>query len=185
MKIDITFDHSDLVDQIRNLLAVKGLKPVDGADISFTRIKTAKGDAERYSVKVSCEAGDILDACPLCAASIQEKVVGAVPVGEDTPAEIRHYAGDGTGPEPQFEKEEEEFVGVLDEELGESTVPPGSADVPVDDGEGAVPSMASLRAQSDRIAVQKAREKKARERDNPTPSMKGESTRPPRPGEGV
>lgn len=181
MKIDITFEHEDLVKQVRNMLAVKGLKPVDDAEIRFTRVKTGKGEPERYTIKVACEAGDLLENCPLCDAPVAEKTVGAVTTTPST--------DNGVTPGPRlYRVESEEDQGpppVLDEELGESLVPPGADDVPLP-GEGeAVPSMASIRAQSERIAAEKEREQRNRKREQGSPSMPGESTRPPKPGEGL
>jgi hypothetical protein len=180
MRIDITFDHSDLMQHVRSMLAVKGLKPVEGEELVFTKVRGAKGAPERYCIKVACEAGDLLDACPLCDAPIVERTVGAVNATEPVSEGPRHYRvqtedTEATPGEPV----------VLDEELGESTIPPGADDVPLP-GEGdAVPSIASLRAQSDRISQQREREKANRRREGGVPSMKGESTRPPEPGEGV
>jgi len=177
MRIDITFDHSDLIQQVRDLLSVKGLKPVEGEEIQFMKANTPKGAPVQYYIKVACDAGDVLAACPLCNAPVVERSISAGPP-VDAPAAPRLYSVvDGAENEGRSQV-------VLDADLGESWVPPGEADSDEGDDEGGMASIASIRAQSARLVADKDRERAARGAVQGVPSMAGESTRPPKPGDG-
>lgn len=194
MNITITFEHEDLLKYVKDLLAVKGLRPK--GDIEFRQQKGSK----QFTIAVDCEPAPLLEACPMC----QSKLVQGAPVAERTKsveeapapskptlvvAEERSYPVDEDG-------EPVDPMSVIDPELGETFDPPspgeGAPSVSVskpsedEDGEGGG-SMASLLAANKRLTAQRTRELEERKRagGQASPRMAGESTRPPKPGEGM
>lgn len=116
-------------------------------------------------------------------------------VEEPVYAEERDYpAGDDFPVDP--ETQEEQDPSLIDPELGETFDPPSpgegapsvSVSKPVDEDEAEMGgSMKSLLAANRRLTAQRERELAERKKQSgdATPSMAGESTRPPKPGEGM
>lgn len=170
MKINITFEHHDLIAYIRKLLAVQGMKPVDA--IQFKKRKHVKGAAEEYSVEVMCEAAPLLEQCPLCNSHLAETTVPSV-----IPEPTSDFVADDGDEMPEAQGRPE--LVSIDEELGESTLPPTGARTATDgDGDDdSAASMAALTAQSRRIEIQETNKRK---RQRFSTSLPGESTKPPR-----
>jgi hypothetical protein len=161
MKIDITLEHKDLINQVVAYLAMQGLKPA--GEIRFIKKKTAKGKPQEYEIQISCEAGPIPDTCPTCHKPSKEPAAKAS-MADSIPI-------DGTHAESTMETPTTR----LDEELGESMEPPVPS---TEDAAGQrVPSIQSLVAKSRAIEESAARQGRGRPR-GPT-LMQGESSKPP------
>jgi hypothetical protein len=178
MKIVITLEHTDLIRQVEKMLAFQGMAPA--GPIEFRKKKKEKGDEgdPGYEIVVACEpAGEPPDTCPTCGGSLGHTTVAHETSG---PAEgmdkPRIYA---------VESEERAKPEDLDPELGEMAMPPAEigGDAPSGDDEGYVPSIASLKATSERLAVERQRELDQRKKTTPA-LMPGESTAPPK-GDGT
>ena len=168
MKIDITLEHSDLINQVMAYLAMQGLKPA--GEIRFIKKKTAKGKLQEYEIQVSCEAGPIPTSCPICHKASSEPAVKAPMLDPSTrplnDPDLEHLRD---GP-PMAEDP------VLDPELGESMEPPeGSSE---DAAGQRVPSISTLVAKSRAIEQNAERQGKGRPASRPT-LMSNESTKPP------
>ena len=161
MKIDITLEHKDLINQVVAYLAMQGLKPA--GEIRFIKKKTAKGKPQEYEIQISCEAGPVPDACPTCHKPSKEVVAKtSMPDADAIVGHVGEVSSLVEGP-------------VLDPELGESLEPPeGSSE---DAAGQPVPSIQSLVAKSKAIEESAARNK-GKGRSKPT-LMTGESTKPP------
>jgi hypothetical protein len=181
MKIVITLEHTDLIRQVEKMLAFQGMAPA--GPIEFRKKKKEKGEEGEpgYEIVVACEpTGEPPDTCPTCGMSLAQTVAapqetsGSGPVAPDKP---RVYAVEDP---VEVAKPED-----LDSELGEMAAPPaeimsGSGE----DDEEYVPSIASLRATNERIT--RERERELAQRRGKTPEMMpGESTSPPKPGDGT
>jgi len=164
MKIDITLEHKDLINQILSYLAMQGLKPA--GEIRFNRKKTPKGKMPEYEIQVACEAGPIPAECPICHKSSMEPTAKAPMPSDPSKRPLN---------DPDLERLRDGPPMVLDPELGESLEPPeGSAE----DAAGQyVPSISSLVAKSRAIEQNAERQGKGRTRKGPR--MVGESTKPP------
>lgn len=179
MKIVITLEHTDLIRQVEKMLAFQGMAPA--GPIEFRKKKKEKGDEgdPGYEIVVACEpAGEPPDTCPTCGGSLGHTTVAHETSGPATGTDKpRVYAVD----EPERARPED-----LDSELGEMAAPPPEVTSGGDeeDGEEYVPSIASLKATSERLAVERQRELDQRKKDTPS-LMAGESTSPPKPGDGT
>lgn len=156
MKIDITFDHEDLLNFIGDILAVRGLKPA--GPVLIQREKSTSKTQNRYQIKVTCDAAEPPITCMTCGGKLITPAVAAV-------AEIPSRIQSNTQPSPVT-------AGVtLDTTLGESLVPPYGELATIVNADAAVKnniqhedkdnikSIAVLRAQSDSIKQQKERER--------------------------
>jgi len=161
MKIDITFDHTDVLNFIEQLLMVKGMKPV--GPVRFTRARAKKGDATTFSVKVECEGlTEAVEDCPLCELPLQREeskpqaaLTPNVGVAADTQGNTspRNYAADIPVETVK-----------LDASLGEMRAPPPeiqseaptSLQEDIEDADTA--GMASFAAQNRALIEQKERE---------------------------
>lgn len=176
MKIEITFEQKDLIEQILNILAVKGLKPVHENAIEFIPVSEDKN-----LIRVECEAAPLPETCPTCRQAPQSAAPAPLEASVTAPQAPRHY--------PVEEDDQADTPVTLSTELGESRMPPQEvvselgpskpAEDYDDDGEG---GFASIRAQSAAIARQKQREQDARRKAQPA-LMAGETTEPPSSGE--
>jgi hypothetical protein len=170
MKIDITLEHHDLINHIHAYLAMQGLKPV--GDIRFIRKKVAKGDPEKYEIRVECEGTDVPTTCPTCQQSRGQKRAATVTVD---PAEA---SIDMSSTTTSIEEDEP----VLDPDLGESTEPPEfEGSDPAEGDEDGGPSIMALVQKSNAIAAERERSDSKRRASRPA-RMSGESTRPPEGG---
>lgn len=159
MKIDITLEHKDLLNQILAYLSMQGLKPA--GEIRFIKKKTAKGKPQEYEIQISCEAGPIPGKCPICHTSSNEPTT-KVPMADVT-ADI-----------PETEEIYAESDVAMDPDLGESLEPPeGSGE---DAAGQRIPSIQTLVAKSKAIE-ESAQRGKSRPR-KPT-LMSNESNKPP------
>ncbi len=159
MKIDITLEHKDLINQIMAYLAMQGLKPA--GEIRFIKKKTAKGKPQEYEIQISCEAGPIPGKCPICHLSSNEPTTKAPMTG---PLPIEEVGASA------------ELDVALDPELGESMEPPeGSGE---DIAGQRIPSIQTLVAKSKAIEQNAERQGKGRPANRPT-LMPNESTKPP------
>lgn len=198
--ITLRYKQAELEDFIRKMLAVKGLQPKGTIDF---RPKMVNGNVETFDVFIDCEPGPLLDECPMC----QSKLTNGAPVAVRTQPvkrvpseeeEAEAYVEAARTEERDYlvdEEQEEQDPSVIDPELGETFDPPSpgegapsvSVTQPVDEDQAEMGgSMKSLLAQNRRLTAQKERERAERLRagGQPTSTGTGESTRPPKPGEG-
>lgn len=168
MKIDITLEHKDLINQVVAYLAMQGLKPA--GEIRFVKKKTAKGKPQEYEIQISCEAGPVPDACPTCHKPSKEQRLAKEPVSDPSTRPLNDPDLERLREGPPMVEDP-----VLDPELGESLEPPEGS--PEDAAGQRVPSIQSLVAKSKAIEESAARSK-GQGRSRPT-LMQGESTKPP------
>jgi hypothetical protein len=167
MKIDITLEHKDLINQIMAYLAMQGLKPA--GEIRFIKKKTAKGKPQEYEIQISCEPGPIPPACPICHVPSGEPVAKAPMLDPSTrplnDPDLEHLRD---GPPMASDP-------VLDPELGESLEPPeGSGE---DAAGQRVPSIQTLVAKSK--AIEESAERRGKSRPSKPTLMSNESAKPP------
>jgi len=151
MKHVITFEEEDLIQHIKDMLAMRGVAP--DKEIKIIPVEEPAGqDADgnmcmvtRYQVNVTCRERDLLTHCPLCKHSLVE-----VKESEKPAAAVRLVTEAQEEPEAEEPEEPRESV-ILDESLGESLEPPEPPTYTSKRGDGGGPSIASLRAQSDRV----------------------------------
>jgi hypothetical protein len=147
MKIAITFEHIDLIQFIEDMLAVKGMKPIE--PIVFQR-KRNKGPTHNavpgaYEVVVMCEDTAPRETCPMCQHALHTEA--ATPTPRDRSLLMAEPVVAPSRP-----------VNLME---GELTEPPfGNEAAPGDEGESG--GMASIVAQSRAIEAVKTREKEAR-----------------------
>lgn len=200
MNITITFEHADLIKHVRDMLATKGLQPE--GEIEFRQQKGSK----TYVVVVNCVPGPLLNECPMCQAKLNQ----GVPIPpRRSQKELHHEIQEEEGRAfveavqeaereyPVNGTDEPQDPSIIDPELGETFDPPspgeGAASVSVskpakeEEEENSGGSMASLLAANRRLTAERTRELEERKRQSgqASPSMAGESTKPPKPGEGV
>lgn len=152
MKIAITFEHTDLIKFIEEMLAMKGMKPAE--PIVFQRKRNKRGSASTatsngYEVMVMCEDAPPLETCPMCQHSLRAESPAPTP----SPARV-------STPSVSEPFADTEPVSLM---AGESVDPPfgnttASADSEGGDGGG----MAAIIAQSRAIEASKKREQEAR-----------------------
>ena len=149
MKIAITFEHTDLIKFIEEMLAMKGMKAAE--PIVFQR-KRNKGPQRNaipgvYEVMVMCEDAPPLEVCPMCQHSLR-----AEPATPSVPVTTPHVAEPFAEPEPP--------VALM---AGESVEPPFGNPSAAGDGEGGDGGgMAAIIAQSRAIEASKKREQEVR-----------------------
>lgn len=161
MNITIEFEREDLIKYIKDLLALKGFKPKSDENI----VLDSDGN-----VRVTCVPCELLKICPACELPLKRPVTvpvfvesAAAPVNQDL-VENSH--------------DENEPIPNLDSDLGETLDPPSENEgIPAKEERGGG-SMKSILAASKRLA--RERNKESRSWGN---YMRGESTRPPKPGE--
>jgi len=152
MKHVITFEQTDILDFIRQMLAMRGVKPrtKEGTELlGFDH--NEDGDLE---ITIECDMAPPPELCPLCQRKLKTEPEEELPK-----------------PKPELVKEKPAEV-KLDEDLGESLEPPvieGAAEP-----EHAA-SIGSLMAASKRIIDAKKRTETSRPK-----MMPGESTTPPK-----
>jgi hypothetical protein len=183
MKITLTYEAADVDKIIRQMLAAKGLQPDEenGRGVVFELQEN-----DMLNIVVDCKEGPLVSKCPACGHDASAKPTAVAVPSEPT----RKTTVTTKKPKPEPVVEEV----IVDEELGESTEPPTDIVSPVDEEEeeevdengDPVPSMSSIRGVNERLLIERTREreaalKKSRE-TNPTPTMPGESTRPPKAG---
>jgi len=146
MKHSITFEEEDLLQFVRDMLAMRGVAPVGDIKIEELRDGEQKeGTVPKHYINVVCKDTAPLLCCPLCKHSLAlEPVAPTKPVTEVLTRQAQE--------EPESDEPEEPTESViLDESLGESLDPP---EPPTRTGKrptGGGPSIASLRAQSERV----------------------------------
>lgn len=154
MKHVITFEEEDLLQYIKDMLAMRGVAPSEDIKIECEQIKigmeeTGNNDLPVYktvhTVKVTCKEGPELTHCPVCKHSLV-----AVQEPEKPVTAVRRVTEAQEEPEAEEPEEPREPV-ILDESLGESLDPPEPPTRAPIQREGGGPSIASLRAQSDRV----------------------------------
>jgi len=175
MKIDITLEHHDLINHIHAYLAMQGLKPV--GEIRFIRKKVAKGEPERYEIRVECEGTNVPTTCPTCQQSRGQKSTQDTSTSDDF-VTIRSVDEENV---EQHDTQLSEDEPVLDPDLGESTEPPEYVSKEEDDSGDSGPSIMTLVQKSKAIAAERDRADSKRRASKPA-RMPGESTRPPERG---
>lgn len=151
MKIAITFEHTDLIKFIEEMLAMKGMKAAE--PIVFQR-KRNKGPQRNaipgvYEVMVMCEDAPPLEVCPMCQHSLRSE-----PAASPAPAHV------ATARVSEPLADPEEPVSLM---AGESVEPPfGNPSAPTDGEGGDGGGMAAIIAQSRAIEASKKREQEAR-----------------------
>ena len=184
--ITLRYTQAELEDFIRQMLAAKGLRPKNDT-IRFSP-RQVNGESGSLDVIIDCEPGPMLDRCPVC----QTRLVDGAPVPErvqavPAPAAPRDYPAEGR--DYPVEVRDPAYI---DPELGETFDPPSpgegapsvSVDTPDEDASSGGGSMTSLMALNKRLTAERERELAAQRRDSGGRRMPGESSRPPRPGEG-
>jgi hypothetical protein len=210
--ITLRYKQEELEDFIRKMLAAKGLQPVDRIEF---RPRIVNGEPQSFDVIIDCEPGPLLEECPMCqtklsnGAPVLPKPVRTAPAGrvetqkridEEESEAAPAYAEERDYPAGDFpvdpETQEEQDPSLIDPELGETFDPPspgeGTPSVTVsttsstdDDDEAGGGSMKSLLAANRRLTAQRERELAERKKQSGGSHMAGESTRPPKPGEGL
>ena len=148
MKIAITFEHTDLIQFIEDMLAVKGMKSVEPIVFQRKRNKGPQRNAipGAYEVVVMCEDIAPRETCPMCQHSLRTEPAPGPPSKETFVSATRNAASVPTPP-----------INLM---AGESTEPLfGEATTDSEEGGG---GMASLVAQSRAIEAVKTRELEAR-----------------------
>lgn len=185
--ITLRYTQFELEDFIRQMLAAKGLRPKNDT-IRFSP-RQVNGESGSLDVIIDCEPGPMLDRCPVC----QTRLVDGVPVVPEkvqaVPAQLppRDYPVEGR----EYSVPAQDPV-YIDSELGETFDPPSpgegapsvSVDTPDEDASSGGGSMTSLMALNKRLTAERERELTAQRRGSGGRRMPGESSRPPRPGEG-
>lgn len=196
-KISMTFEHHEIIEFVKNMLAVQGLQPK--GEIAFLPT-SINGKAESYRIVVDCEPGLFLEKCPLCSCPMRDGIPArplappsspersvVLPLAEKTaaaPAAPREY--------PIDEEAHVQDPELIDETLGESFDPPspgeGVASTSVSEGRtengdgGKDDPMRGLRGMNKNLIKEgEARMAERRQRGGGR-RMAGESTRPPKPG---
>lgn len=141
MKHVITFEEEDLLQYIKDMLAMRGVAPAEDLKIECEQTQTGTV----HLVKVTCKEGTELTHCPMC-----KHVLGEVKDKEPEKPAVVRLVEPQVEQEPEEPEEPEEPV-ILDEELGESLEPPAPPTPSGKRGDGGGPSIAALRAQSDRV----------------------------------
>jgi len=149
MKIAITFEHTDLIQFIEDMLAVKGMKSVEPIVFQRKRNKGPQRNAipGAYEVVVMCEDVAPRETCPMC-----QHALRAEPA--PPPAPPTYVASNVQIPARPAEPP----VNLME---GELTEPPFGNEAALGD-EGESGGMASIVAQSRAIEAVKTREKEAR-----------------------
>lgn len=154
MKHVITFEEEDLLQYIKDMLAMRGVAPAEDLKIECEQIRPGvegtgsddvPGCKTTHIVRVTCKEGSELTHCPMCKHALNESKETEAPLT----IELKHREAQEAPEEPEEQEEPRENV-VLDESLGESLEPPTPPNRPIS-REGGGPSIASLRAQSDRV----------------------------------
>lgn len=154
MKHVITFEEEDLLQFVRDMLAMRGVAPAGDIKIECEQVQTGveetgNNDVPVYktvhSINVRCTDRDVLTHCPMC-----KHALGEAKELEKPAAAVRLVAETQATPEPEEPEEPAESV-VLDESLGESLEPPEPPTNAPARREGGGPSIASIRAQSERV----------------------------------
>lgn len=190
----MTFEHHEIVEFVKNMLAVQGLQP-KGA-ISFLPT-VVNGKEESYRIVVDCEPGTFLEKCPLCACPMRDGIPArplappsspersvVLPLAEKTAAEPREYPIDDA-------TEEVQDPALVDGTLGESFDPPspgeGVASTSVSEGRledadgGKDDPLRGLRGMNKQL-IKEGEARMAQRRKGGGKLMGGESTRPPKAG---
>lgn len=154
MKHVITFEEEDLLQYIKDMLAMRGVAPSEDIKIECEQVQTGVEETGNndipvhkivHTVKVTCKEGPELTHCPMC----KHALVAVKEAEKPLAVELRHREAQET-PAPQEEPAESV---ILDESLGESLEPPEPPTTTSgrrSNDEGG-PSIASLRAQSERV----------------------------------
>lgn len=145
MKHVITFEEEDLLQYIRDMLAMRGVAPVGELKIETETIgvsETVSPDELKtiHVVSVVCRECDPLTHCPMCKHTLVE-VQEAPPVVDPPHRAVTR--------EPEPEEPVENVT--LDASLGETLEPPPPPIRSSRNEDNAGPSIASLRAQSERV----------------------------------
>jgi len=146
MKHVITFEEEDLLQYIKDMLAMRGVAPAGEIKIEELRDGEQKeGTVPKHYVNVVCRDAASLTHCPFCKHSLATETKEA-----EKPLTV--VLAHREEPEEESEEPEEPRESViLDESLGESLEPPEPPTYTSKRGDGGGPSIASLRAQSDRV----------------------------------
>lgn len=145
MKHVITFEEEDLLQFVRDMLAMRGVAPAGEIKIEELHDGEQKeGTVPKHYINVVCKDVIALTHCPLCKHSLTETKEA------EKPLTLTLAHREEPEEEPEESEEPAESV-ILDESLGESLEPPEPLTHTSKRGDGGGPSIASLRAQSDRV----------------------------------
>lgn len=187
MKTTITYEEADLLNFIKQMLAVEGLKPRQEIKISTTVVPStdsAYPDSYEHSIVVDCERSSFPNTCPICKVRLVDGVAAPplpstkttvyAPPAPPAPSE-QLYTNEIDEDESQRQEDVSTKSLALDDSLGESLEPP-VLEKPFDSkvGDGGIHSIVGA---SERLRVQREKElPKSQQR------MRGESGRPPKGG---
>jgi hypothetical protein len=194
-KISMTFEHHEIIEFVKNMLAVQGLQPK--GEIAFLPT-VVNGKDESYRIVVDCEPGTFLEKCPLCSCPMRDGIPArplappsspersvVLPLVEKTAAAPREYPVDEVAHEVQD-------PALVDETLGESFDPPspgeGVSSTSVTEGHtengdgGKDDPLRGLRGMNKQLIKEGEARMAERRKRSGGRHMAGESTRPPKPG---
>lgn len=184
-KITMTYQHTELLNTLQQMLAMQGLQPAN--EIIFRSVvqeHPAPDVAPQFEVVLECIPGPFPPHCPMCG-----KAHRALNDAGDAPLAENAVSVKRVALPPREYVASEAMPSVLDASLEESFEPPSPGEgvkratvaAPSEEEADSNGGLTSLLAQNDRLRRERERERASRRPSLPPKLMPGESLTPPSP----